>query len=127
MGGKLFLLKLKSARSALQRRLSLLVATTSFTSGLIACLVAGSANVQGQRRAQRPRTAPAEQAKATPSAPSGSQNFDTIAAAASAARDADKIDEAIGLYRQAIGLHPQWAEGWWFLGTLYYDHDKYSD
>ncbi len=62
-----------------------------------------------------------------PKGSAGSQNFDTIAAAATAAREADKIDEAIGLYRQAVALRPAWAEGWWFLGTLYYDHDQYAE
>ena len=33
----------------------------------------------------------------------------------------------LALYRQAVGLRPAWAEGWWFLGTLYYDHDKYAE
>jgi tetratricopeptide (TPR) repeat protein len=26
-----------------------------------------------------------------------------------------------------VALRPVWAEGWWFLGTLYYDHDKYAE
>jgi tetratricopeptide (TPR) repeat protein len=95
--------------------------------GLLACLVAGSANTQGQRRLERAGSAPVQEVTATRRESEGSQNFDTIAAAASAARESDKIDEAIGLYRQAVGLRPAWAEGWWFLGTLYYDHDKYAD
>jgi tetratricopeptide (TPR) repeat protein len=127
MGERFLLLKLKSAWGASRRRRPLLMTTAFFATGLLACLVAVSVNAQGQRRAQRPGSAPAQQVTATPKEVAGSQNFDTIAAAASAARDADKIDEAIGLYRQAVDLRPAWAEGWWFLGTLYYDHDKYAE
>lgn len=31
------------------------------------------------------------------------------------------------LYRRALALDPKWAEGWWSLGTLYYDGDKYAE
>ncbi len=98
-----------------------------FATGLLACPGPGSANAQGQRRAQRSGSAPVQQVAATPKESAGSENFDTIALAASTAREADRIDEALGLYRQALALRPAWAEGWWFLGTLYYDHDKYAE
>jgi len=102
------------------------VSTAIFATSLLACLMAGSVNALAQRRA-RPGATPTQQVAAMPKGSAGSQNFDTIAAAATAAREADKIDEAIGLYRQAIALRPTWAEGWWFLGTLYYDHDQYAE
>jgi tetratricopeptide (TPR) repeat protein len=122
-----FLLFKQSARGVSPRRLSFRLATAFFLLGPLSCLLVASVTAQGQRRGQRPGSAPSEQVAATAKESAGSQNFDTIAAAASAAREADKIDEAIALYRQAIGLRPAWAEGWWFLGTLYYDHDKYAD
>jgi predicted Zn-dependent protease len=50
-----------------------------------------------------------------------------IAAQAEAARDADRVDEAIPLYRKALAARPAWADGWWSLGTLLYDQDKYAD
>ncbi len=33
----------------------------------------------------------------------------------------------MALYRKALSLRPRWAEGWWYLGTLLYDRDKYAD
>lgn len=36
------------------------------------------------------------------------------------------MDQAIGLYQRALAVNPSWTEGWWFLGTLYYDSDQYS-
>jgi predicted Zn-dependent protease len=49
-----------------------------------------------------------------------------IAAQAQAARDADRVEEAIPLYKKAVAARPEWAEGWWSLGTLLYDRDDYS-
>lgn len=30
------------------------------------------------------------------------------------------------LYKKALNLNSSWEEGWWFLGTLYYDGDQYT-
>ena len=53
--------------------------------------------------------------------------FDALAKQAETARQANKTDEAIRLYQQAVHLKPSWSEGWWYLGTLYYDSDRYAD
>jgi tetratricopeptide (TPR) repeat protein len=52
--------------------------------------------------------------------------FDTIAAKAAAARDANDLITAARLYKQAVAMRPDWAEGWWFLGSLAYDSDQYA-
>jgi len=54
-------------------------------------------------------------------------SFGALAAKAQIAREADRIDEAIGLYRKAVAVRPSWAEGWWNLGTLLYDRDSYAE
>src|SRR5258706_8882669 len=53
--------------------------------------------------------------------------FEELAAKATAAREAGNIPQAIELYREALQLKPAWAEGWWFLGTLCYDSDRYEN
>lgn len=55
------------------------------------------------------------------------QDFQTVAAAASAAREGGRTDEAIRDYSRAVALRPDWAEGWWYLGTMQYDQDHYAD
>jgi tetratricopeptide (TPR) repeat protein len=52
--------------------------------------------------------------------------FEELAAQATAAREANNVSKAIELYQQALQLKPAWAEGWWFLGTLFYDGDQYK-
>jgi len=64
----------------------------------------------------------------TPSHPSPSAaSFDEVAARAEAAREGGRLDEARVLYREAVLLRPDWAEGWWFLGTLAYDADRHAE
>jgi tetratricopeptide (TPR) repeat protein len=55
-----------------------------------------------------------------------SSSFPRLSAKADAARDANRLDEAVLLYRRALTLRPQWAEGWWSLGTIYYDRNSYD-
>ena len=42
-------------------------------------------------------------------------------------RQNNKIDEAIAVYKKGVALKPSWDEGWWYLGTLYYDLDQYTE
>jgi tetratricopeptide (TPR) repeat protein len=53
--------------------------------------------------------------------------FERAAQAAAEARIQNRIEDAIGLYRQAVNLHPSWTEGWWFLGELLYDQNNYPE
>lgn len=68
-----------------------------------------------------------QQPASAESAPVGSPAFQAIAKRAAGARDAGQLDEAIKLYRRALVLNPKWTEGWWSLGTLYYDGDRYAE
>jgi tetratricopeptide (TPR) repeat protein len=54
-------------------------------------------------------------------------SFDGIAERADAARNADRVESAMELYRTGLKLRPSWAEGWWYLGTLLYDQDRYEE
>jgi tetratricopeptide (TPR) repeat protein len=54
-------------------------------------------------------------------------DFDSVAQSAAAARDSGRASDAIPLYRRALDLRPDWAEGWWYLGTLLYDANQFRD
>ncbi|HEV2494986.1 MAG TPA: tetratricopeptide repeat protein [Terriglobia bacterium] len=63
-----------------------------------------------------------------PSAPpANSEQFERVVKEATAAREANNSVQAIALYHKAVRLSPRWAEGWWYLGTLYYDSDHYPE
>lgn len=53
--------------------------------------------------------------------------FDSLSKRADAARDADNLDLAAKLYHKALVLKPDWKEGWWSLGTIYYDSKRYAE
>lgn len=58
---------------------------------------------------------------------SGSRTFQELAKRADAARDANSLEDAEKLYRRALALNAKWTEGWWSLGTLQYDSDRYAE
>jgi tetratricopeptide (TPR) repeat protein len=53
-------------------------------------------------------------------------SFSDVVAKAAAARDANDLPGAIGLYQQALKLNSQWPDGWWFLGSLQYRAGDYA-
>lgn len=53
--------------------------------------------------------------------------FETIAKEADLARTQDRVLDAIRLYREGTRLRPSWFDGWWYLGTLLYDQDRFSE
>jgi tetratricopeptide (TPR) repeat protein len=97
---------LEKYRAALLTALSLLAVTT---------------NVYAQK-SRVPRSRPAPAPSQVPQ-----ESFDKLAADATAAREADRVTEAIALYRQALAAKSDWAEGWWYLATLQYDLNNYAD
>jgi tetratricopeptide (TPR) repeat protein len=52
--------------------------------------------------------------------------FDSLAKLAAAALDR-KPEEAVALYRQALGIRPAWAEGWLYLGASLYQLQRYPE
>ena len=66
---------------------------------------------------------------AQPSAPQSPAvaTFEHLSLQAASAREAGKVDDALRLYHDALQLQPDWAEGLWYLGTLNYDANLYSE
>ena len=54
-------------------------------------------------------------------------DIERIRGQADAARSAERITDAIRLYRQGVRLRPSWSEGWWWLGSLYYEQDRFAE
>src|SRR5258708_4521215 len=53
-------------------------------------------------------------------------NFEALAKSATAAREAGRTGDALRDYERAVAIRADWEEGWWYLGTLEYDNDRYS-
>jgi len=53
-------------------------------------------------------------------------SFDSLAKQAAEAREAGRLEDAAKLYHRALALNPRWIEGWWSVGTMDYDADRYA-
>lgn len=85
---------------------------TTVGCGLLLMLMASAAIAQPGKRRPAPPSSPA---------------FTQLTQRAAEARQAEKLDDAIKLYQQAVKQKPNWLEGWWSLGTIYYQLDRYGD
>ncbi len=60
-----------------------------------------------------------------PGAPEQAPNaFDDLVRRADEAREGGRLEEAEGLYREALKQRPRWSDGWWYLGTMAYERDR---
>jgi tetratricopeptide (TPR) repeat protein len=89
-------------RNVISRRLSFVVVV------LLALIP-----VEGRSQAKRPVRSAAQ--------------FEKLARDAEAARAADRAEDAAPLYVQALKLNPKWSEGWWRLGSIFYERDRYKE
>jgi tetratricopeptide (TPR) repeat protein len=55
------------------------------------------------------------------------QSFEELSRSAQQAYDSQHDDDALRLYTQAVKLKPDWAEGWWAIGMIDYQHDRYPE
>jgi tetratricopeptide (TPR) repeat protein len=53
--------------------------------------------------------------------------FNEAVKRADESRAANRLEEAAALYLQALRLRPDWAEGWWYVGTILYEKDRYAE
>lgn len=72
-----------------------------------------------------PATA-AQQRRAPAKRPVSAAGFDKIAAQASEAFGADRLDEALELATKGVAMKPTWDEGWWIIASVHYQHDEYD-
>ena len=54
-------------------------------------------------------------------------SFEQISQEAQKARDAYRDDDAIRLFQQGLTLNPDWDEGLWYLATMFYEKERFSE
>jgi len=70
---------------------------------------------------------PASVAAAQASSAAPHQTFDQVLQAAEKARDANRDDDAIRLFRRALSQQPDSQEALWYLGTVLYEKGQFAD
>lgn len=79
-----------------------------------------AAQSKGRTRTRRP---PAQ--AQTPDRPN--PVFDQAVKRGDEARLANRLDEALDQYAQALKLRPKWPDGWWYVGAILYERDRYAE
>ena len=83
---------------------------------LLACTGLGSA--QSTRK-----TRPTQRTAQTPA--NAEEQFERFVKLADEARLAERFEEAVSLYGEALKIKPKWPEGWWYIGAIFYQKDLY--
>jgi len=86
---------------------------------LLAALILPTPSLAQSTRKARPKQ------RAPQSRPAAESEFDRFVKLADEARLAERLDEAISLYGQALKIKPKWPEGWWYIGAIFYQKDVY--
>lgn len=100
-----------------------MLATVIFKFSLIVvalALLGPAISAQTSRRAKTQRPAAKPQKSAAANA-----EFEQFVKRADEARLAQRLDEAITQYVQALKIKPTWPDGWWYLGAIFYEKDMY--
>jgi tetratricopeptide (TPR) repeat protein len=53
--------------------------------------------------------------------------FQNVVKQADEARLAERFEEAVKLYSEALKIKPKWPDGWWYIGAIFYQQDVYTD
>ncbi len=84
-------------------------------------IVATAATAQSTRKPRSKTQTPPPQTSAKNDA-----DFDRFVKLADEARLAERFEDAVSLYGEALKLRPKWSEGWWYVGAIFYQKDLYS-
>jgi tetratricopeptide (TPR) repeat protein len=74
-----------------------------------------------------PATAQAPHKPASKPAAPASGDFAALEKKATEARQAERWEQAIGLYQKLVKLNPDYVEGYWYQGTAYYSLDDFPN
>lgn len=85
---------------------------------IVLALLAAQATISAQSTKRR------KPAKAQATARANAE-FDQAVKSAEEARLAGLLDQALESYTKALRIRPNWPDGWWYLGAIYYEKDLY--
>jgi tetratricopeptide (TPR) repeat protein len=90
--------------------------------GVVTLLMSG-VGIRGQAQPQSKDRQPIEKTTRDQS----NAAFDTAVKLGDEARQADQLREALDHYATALKIRPNWKEGWWNTGAIFYEQDRYTE
>jgi len=54
-------------------------------------------------------------------------SFEAVARHAAEALRSGRLDEALDAYTRGVAQNPQWADGWWQMGLIYFDRERFGE
>lgn len=60
-------------------------------------------------------------------APQAPETFEELSTRARQAYETNHLEEAAELYANTVKLRPDWTQGWWALGMIDYERDRYPE
>jgi tetratricopeptide (TPR) repeat protein len=94
---------------------SLMMAGALFASALTVC-------AQSTRRS---KPTPARATRQQQSSAQPDPAFDQVVKLGDEARETNRLDDALKLYTKALAMQSKWTEGWWNVGAILYEQDRY--
>jgi tetratricopeptide (TPR) repeat protein len=98
---------------------------------IAASVIAPAVSAQTKRPSNPGKGARKTTSKPADSAPAASASanarFEQLIQQGAQAREANRLEEATTLYLQALRIKPKWKEGWWYVGAMLYERDRYAD
>lgn len=88
---------------------------------LLTLLMGSAVTTLGQSTSRQERVPPNTRAASQQKAA-----FDNAVKLGDEARTAGRLDEAIESYNNALRIRPEWPDGWWYLGAIFYEKDLYA-
>jgi tetratricopeptide (TPR) repeat protein len=87
---------------------------------LLAALLIFSAPAAAQTRKAKPKQ------RSAPTQVSAESEFARFVKLADEARLAERFEDAVRFYGEALKIKPKWPDGWWYVGAIFYQKDLYA-
>ena len=78
-------------------------------------------------RAQSPARPKARQSPSKAQTAQNNAAFDKAVKLGDEARLSRRLGEALDLYARALQIRPTWVDGWWNVGAIFYEGDRYQE
>ncbi|MET0650405.1 MAG: tetratricopeptide repeat protein [Pyrinomonadaceae bacterium] len=100
--------------------LKALACSLALAATLLAAAPVARAQSKGRQRSRQARPTAQKPAASNP-------EYEQAVKLGDEARLARRFEDAIEQYGKALRIQPRWADGWWYVGAIFYEQDRYAE